>query len=86
MANRAVSQHRIEQRRGLRIALTHVRIETNFLGQLPVRDRPFGRRWREPIRKTMLTPSLEDSHERSAKARGIQHHELLHEDKIDEIF
>lgn len=34
----------------------------------------------------MLTPSLEDSHERSAKASGVEHHALFHEDKIDEIF
>ena len=30
--------------------------------------------------------SLEDSHECSAKVCRVEHHELLHEDKIDEIF
>jgi hypothetical protein len=33
-----------------------------------------------------LTPSLEDSNGRTAKARRVQHHELFYEDKIDQIF
>ena len=33
-----------------------------------------------------MTPPFEDSHERPAKACRVQHHELLNEDKIDEIF
>lgn len=43
------------------------------------------RRGREAIRKILLTPSLEDSHECTAKARCVQHHELFHQDKIDQI-
>jgi hypothetical protein len=31
----------------------------------------------------MLTPSVEDYHERTAKESDIQHHELLREDKIE---
>lgn len=39
----------------------------------------------EPIRKTVLTPALEDAHNCAAKACRVQHHELLHQDKIDKV-
>ncbi len=80
-ARRATGQYGIEQRRGLEITRAQIRVEGDLLRQLAVRYGPFSRRGREPIRKTVLTPSLEDAHECAAKACRVQHHELLHEDQ-----
>ena len=82
---RATGQYGIEQRRGLEIARAQIRVEGDLHRQLAVGYGPFSWRGREPIRETVLTASFEDAHECAAKACRVQHHELLHEDKIDKI-
>jgi hypothetical protein len=85
-ASRAVCQCGIEQCRSLSIARAQVRVDADLLCQLSVRHPPICRRRREPIRKNVLTPPFEDSYESTAKECRVQDHELLHEDKIDQIF
>jgi hypothetical protein len=68
------------------IATAQIRVDAHLLGQLSVWYGPFGRRRREAIRDNVLTPCLEDSNQGAAKTGRVEHHELLNEDKIDEIF